>query len=40
MAVVLDVLKCLRAAVAETSVTDDATVTHWRNLIRDLPARP
>jgi hypothetical protein len=38
--VVLDVARCLRAAVAETAVRDDATVTHWRNVIRDLPAKP
>ena len=35
---VLDALRCLRVAVAETSTRPDATVTHWRNLIRDLPA--
>jgi hypothetical protein len=40
MDVVLDVARCLRAAVAETAVRDDATVTHWRNVIRDLPAKP
>ena len=38
--VILDVARCLRAAIAETSVQDDATVTHWRNVIRDLPAKP
>jgi hypothetical protein len=38
--VVLDVARCLRAAVAETAVQNDATVTHWRNVIRDLPAKP
>ena len=39
VAVVCDVLKCLRAAVAEAAVKGDATVTHWRNVIRDLPAK-
>jgi hypothetical protein len=38
--VVLDVARCLRAAVAETAVQNNATVTHWRNVIRDLPAKP
>lgn len=38
--VALEVVKCLRAATAETSITDEATVTHWRNVIRDLPAKP
>jgi hypothetical protein len=37
--VVLEVLKSLRVAVAETAVQDDAAVTHWRNVIRDLPAK-
>jgi hypothetical protein len=40
VAVALEVAKCFRAATAETSVADDATVTHWRNVIRDLPAKP
>lgn len=40
VAVALEVAKCFRAATAETSVGDDATVTHWRNVIRDLPAKP
>jgi hypothetical protein len=35
--VVLEVARCLKAAVAETAPRDGATVTHWRNLIRDLP---
>jgi hypothetical protein len=39
VAVVCDVLKCLRVAVAEAAVKGDATVTHWRNVIRDLPAK-
>jgi hypothetical protein len=37
--VVLEVVKCLRAAVAETSSRDGALVTHWRNIIRDLPKK-
>lgn len=40
VAVALEVAKCFRAATAETSITDEATVTHWRNVIRDLPAKP
>lgn len=40
VAVVLEVAKCFRAATAETSITEEATVTHWRNVIRDLPAQP
>jgi len=38
--VLLESLKSLRTAVAETSVRDDAVVTHWRNVIRDTPAKP
>jgi hypothetical protein len=37
--VVAEVAKCLRAAVAETSFRDGALVTHWRNIIRDLPKK-
>ena len=37
--VVLEAARCLKAAVAETSMRDGATVTHWRNVIRDLPKR-
>jgi len=37
--VVLEAARCLKSAVAETAVRDDATVTHWRNIIRDLPKR-
>jgi hypothetical protein len=37
--VVLEAARCLKAAVAETAAREDATVTHWRNLIRDLPNR-
>jgi hypothetical protein len=40
VAVVLEAAKCFRAATAETSITDEATVTHWRNVIRDMPAKP
>lgn len=36
--VVFDCLRCIRMAAAETTTRPDATVTHWRNLIRDLPA--
>lgn len=38
-AVVCEALKSLRAAVAEVATTPDATVTHWRNVIRDIPAK-
>ena len=33
--VVFEALKTLRVAVAETVIGTDATVTHWRNIIRD-----
>ena len=36
--VVLDAMRCLRVTVGEASTRSDATVTHWRNVIRDLPA--
>ena len=36
---VLDALRCIRVAVADTATRSDATVTHWRNLIRDAPAK-
>ena len=36
--VVFDALRCVRTAAAEVETTSDATVTHWRNSIRDLPA--
>ena len=39
VAVVLEAARCLRAAVAETKLVDDAMVTHWRNVIRDMPPR-
>ena len=29
----------LRVAAAETSVQSDALVTHWQNIIRDMPAK-
>jgi|GEM_PF-415138 len=38
VAVVFDVLRSLRVAVAETAIKSDSTVTHWQNVIRDLPA--
>jgi hypothetical protein len=37
--VVIEALKCVRVAVAETSARDGALVTRWRNVIRDLPAK-
>lgn len=37
--VALEVARCLKAAAAETATRDDATVTHWRNVIRDMPKR-
>jgi hypothetical protein len=37
--IVAEVLKSLRVAVAETAAQDGATVTHWRNVIRDMPAK-
>jgi len=39
VAVVLEAARCLRTAVAETKVVGDAAVTHWRNVIRDMPPR-
>ena len=36
---VFEAIKSLRAAVAETTVQSDALVTHWRNIIRDVPAK-
>jgi hypothetical protein len=33
---VFEVLECLRVGVAESRVTPEATVTHWRNVIRDV----
>jgi hypothetical protein len=37
--VVFEVIKSLRVAVAETAMQSDAMVTHWRNVIRDTPAK-
>ena len=37
--VVFEVIKSLRVAVAETATQSDAMVTHWRNVIRDMPAK-
>ncbi|MFM9011362.1 MAG: hypothetical protein ACKON8_10970 [Planctomycetota bacterium] len=36
--VVIEALKSLRVAVAETSFRDGALVTRWQNVIRDMPA--
>jgi len=36
--VVIDALRCIRVTVAEAATRPDATVIHWRNVIRDLPA--
>jgi len=37
--VVFEAIKSLRVAVAETSTQSDAMVTHWQNVIRDMPAK-
>jgi hypothetical protein len=37
--VVFEAIKSLRAAVSETSFQSDAMVTHWQNVIRDMPAK-
>jgi hypothetical protein len=37
--IVFEVIKSLRVAVAETAAQSDAMVTHWRNVIRDMPAK-
>lgn len=37
--VILEVARCLKAAAAETATRDGATVTHWRNVIKDMPKR-
>lgn len=37
--VVFAAIKSLRAAVAETSTQSDAMVTHWQNVIRDMPSK-
>ena len=38
VATILDVLRCLKAAVAETSVEGEVTITRWQNQIEDLSA--
>jgi hypothetical protein len=35
--VVLEVVRCLKSAVTETTITDGALVTRWQNRIEDLP---
>jgi hypothetical protein len=37
-AVAFEVLRCIRVTVAEATTRSDATVVHWKNVIRDLPA--
>jgi len=37
--IVAEAIKSLRVAVAETAAQDGAMVTHWRNVIRDMPAK-
>jgi hypothetical protein len=34
----LEALRCIRVTVAEATTRSDATVVHWQNVIRDLPA--
>ena len=36
--VVLNAMRCLRVTAGDAQTRSDATVTHWRNVIRDLPA--
>ena len=36
--VVFEALRCIRVSVAEATTRSDATVVHWQNVIRDLPA--
>ena len=36
--VVFEALRCIRVTVAEATTRSDATVVHWQNVIRDLPA--
>lgn len=38
VATILDVLRCLKTAAAETSMEGEVTVTRWQNQIEDLPA--
>jgi hypothetical protein len=35
---IVDACQCLRSAVKETTVRDDAVVTAWRAVVRDMPA--
>ena len=37
--VALDACRCLKACVAEQTVESGVTVTRWKNLIEDMPAR-
>jgi len=39
VSVVFEVARCLRGAAVEATARDGATVSHWRNEIRDLPPR-
>ena len=39
LATIFDVFRCLKSAVAKTSIEEDATVTRWQNRIEDLPAK-
>ena len=37
--VVLDACRCLKAGVAEHTIESGVTITRWKNLIEDMPAR-
>lgn len=37
MKTVFEAARSLRAATSETTTKPDATVTHWRNVVRDMP---
>ena len=37
--VVLDACRCLKAGVAEQTIESGVTITRWKNLIEDMPAR-
>jgi hypothetical protein len=37
--VVLEACRCLKAGVAEQTIQDGVTITRWKNLIEDMPAR-
>jgi hypothetical protein len=37
--VVLEACRCLKAGVAEQTIEDGVTITRWKNLIEDMPAR-